>query len=397
MQFQVQKLVPKVDVRNENDQLDLFAGVHTPLDDPYNIFFRISDVENHSPQIYFYAYSLGKRKVVFWGIYDYDQNEFLVDSACRYNVNLLSQMISTWKTNAYQYYSHSVKDRASQRMLLNLHFDDVRKAETLLSTFKVYFLVKLLRQGKISPEKLGKNRTELMEELFEFSDRIFEVEYQTILDQIKREVYTRDVDKSFIPLFEALLTELEFSSDENLIRGVIEEGLSEQKLEASPFALTVFKYMMVNYFISMFAGIEEYRIAKFIVFSEEHSKEKGRFESVIKESFFYNWLLEMSRIFDSEDSRSFIVRYSMVFVEHAESRLNMEHVGVIGGPPVKNKSIREVAIFFTKFIELSKYSKLSVINNLEECPIPEDCDMNGDEICGLYDHGTKRTSKFDLT
>lgn len=396
MDFQVLKLVPKTDVQKETDQLDLFAGVRSGLDDPYNLFFRVSNIETESPQIYFYSYSLGKKKVVFWGIYDMDENNFLVDSACRYQPNNLKKMIDTWKSHAFEFYSAGVRDRVAPRAAREMAFENAKKEEGLFSEFKDHFMVNLVRGGHISIDTLPK--TDKIAELLGFSNRVFTAEYQAIIDEVQKHATSARLDKAFSPLFETLLEEVETRDDEKLIRDSLEKEFVTPGLKENAFAYKLYRHMMVNYFISLFAGMEEYRIAKYIVFSDENRKEKGRFEPHIKGSFFYEWLVEMSKAFRSDDNRTFIVNYARTFVTFMEERLNMTNIGVIGaGVKKQNKTIDQISNFFTKFVSLSKYSKISIVNELEECPTEDVCENSDDEKCGLYEHGKSRQSKFDFT
>ena len=60
MQFQVQERRNETEQR---DELDLYIGLRTGLDDPFNIFVRVADLEEDRSMIYFYAYSMGKRRL----------------------------------------------------------------------------------------------------------------------------------------------------------------------------------------------------------------------------------------------------------------------------------------------------------------------------------------------
>jgi hypothetical protein len=207
-----------------------------------------------------------------------------------------------------------------------------------------------------------------------------------------------DIYDDFLPFFDYLLAQIETSDNEKLVQKVIETGGDTKLFKKNEFAAKLYKYIMVNYFILLFAGMDEYRIAKYIVFSNDNRKENSRFESHIKGTFFYEWILELSKIFRSDDSRTFIVGYAKIFTNFIEPRLNRNDVGVIGGPTKpSNPTLERISNFFTEFLSLSPYSKISIVNDLQECPLKEMCDLDGEGMCGLYDHGQKRFSKFDLT
>ena len=100
MDFQIQSLIPKQDVsqklaKKENESLDLFVGIIAPLSSPFNLYFRVDDIIGRgdlSPLsinlVYFYGYSLGKDRIIMWGLYDETTNKFLIDNACKWKTQL---------------------------------------------------------------------------------------------------------------------------------------------------------------------------------------------------------------------------------------------------------------------------------------------------------------------
>ena len=115
MDFQVQRF-QAVDKKRVVDDLDIFVGLHSPLDSPYNIFLRLKDIETNNSNIYFYGYSMGKQRVIVWGVYDRSGNQFLIDNACKYNPNDLKTIIDTWSQHKYDFFFTAMRDRMSDRL-----------------------------------------------------------------------------------------------------------------------------------------------------------------------------------------------------------------------------------------------------------------------------------------
>ena len=105
---------------SERDQVDLYLGVRAPLADPFLFFVRMDDLTNpRGKYIYYFGYSMGKKKIVLWGVYDRRDDEFIIESRCRYHPSDLISISRNWKNNGFSYLSNSVLDRGRQKILDN--------------------------------------------------------------------------------------------------------------------------------------------------------------------------------------------------------------------------------------------------------------------------------------
>jgi hypothetical protein len=409
MQFQAQTLIKKPDVttvQRESDDLDLFVGVKISLNDPYNLFFRTSDISRQAQLIYFYAYSLGKKKIVMWGVYDRPTNEFLVDNSCLYHPNNLKSILDTWKTNAYDFISSSGKDNISSRMTKYGTFKDskVKLAQSLYGDFKQYFMAKLARDGFIP---VSTSNSSNAHELLKLDPEEFEITYDELLMKIRSVTPLKDRDDKFQPFFELFYNEIDDAAAERLLRYAFdgEDNGSMFNLQRNnPYAFNIAKYITVNYFIILFADFDDYRTCKLLVALMDTSNPskvnlmKEQLKSNVKGKFIYEWIIELIKVLRLSNGKEFMTKYSQKMVTLLENRINLTTVGVIGarGPP-PDLSLSRILEFFTEFLSLSKYSKISTVNDLKTCPLPDECDRNASELCGLYSHGVSMPSKYDLS
>lgn len=392
MQFQVQEMVSK-DLKKQDkgqreaDTLDLYVGLKTGLEDPFNMFLKLSDITSQKELIYFYAYSMGKKKVVLWGVYNVNTNEFLIDDACRYSPNDLKFMLNNWKEHDYSFYFSSVRNRITSRMDQELLFDNRKTILEIFNNFKNYFLVKLAREGLMNPNNLSLPLKKL------YSNDEFEFNYSKILTEVRKILNNKYKDINEY-VFEALFDEIENKQEETIIRNALQTGIDISRLNSS--LKNVVTHLSINIFICVFADMEEYRTAKYILYLNDN-KQGEKIRSMLKGQFLYEWIIELARILEISNIKSFMNKYALEMVKLVEKKINQSDVGVIGDSNrVKTPLVENIAYFFENFISQSPYSKISYTNDLPSCPNPELC-LDGENNCGVYSHGYKTTSKYDLT
>lgn len=351
MQFQVQE---RRDETKQRDELDLYVGLRTGLDDPFNIFVRVADLEENRSLLYFYAYSMGKKKVVVWGVFDRENNEFLIDDACQYTVNELKSIVDSFKDSKYQFFFSSVKDRISKRHEQNRLFSDRNYDLDLMNKLRTRFLQKLVKNGSLKGD---------VQEFYENG-------YRDILSKVASEamnaiVKTRDYDA----FTELLLKEIDNTEDENLVRKALDvKNVKYLNLNKYPTHLqNIIKFILVNVFILIFADMEEYRVAKYIISLKK--KENVKLSAYIKGGFLYEWIYELAKTLRIENIKDFMNEYSVALVKLMENKINLTDVGVIGNRNMKSYlGIQEMTQFFEEFISKSEYTKFSYTKDLPFCP-----------------------------
>jgi len=353
MQYQVQETRNE---QKEQDELDLYVGLHTGLDDPFNVFVKVSDLEENRPLIYFYAYSMGKKKVVIWGVFDRKNNEFLIDDSCKYNANDLKTMIDSWKENNYNFFFSSVRDRITPRMKQNNIFKDRKYELNLFEKFRNYFIQKLIQTGNYRGKQV---------------DDFNEDEYERILSVVANEAISAILEKKeYDKSIRLLVDELESLEDEKIVFEALDrKNIKNLNLNKySPYIRNVIKYILVNVFILVFLEMEEYRVAKYIDYLTKHPN-VSEIKNYLKGKFLYEWIYELAKVFRIENIKLFMKKYAEDILRLTENEINLTDVGVIGNRNIKSyKAIEDMVLFFEEFISKSKYSKITYTNSLPQCP-----------------------------
>jgi hypothetical protein len=353
LQVQVQE---KRDEQKEVDKLDLYVSLHTGLDDPFNVFVKLSDLEENRSSIYFYAYSLGKKKVVIWGIFERNNNEFLIDDSCQYRAVDLKSILDSWKDENYQFFFSSVRDRISSRMAQNDIFKDRKYELNLFDKFKKLFLGKLVKTGIIKGE------------IKDFDDG----EYEKILSTVAKEAISALIErrKEYEESVLLLVKELDDSEDEKIILEALDKkNIKYLNLYKYPSHIqNMIKYILVNVFILVFLEMEEYRVAKYIDYLGKN-KEDANIRNYVKGKFLYEWIYELAKALRIENIKPFMRTYAKDILRLTENQINLTDIGVIGNRNMKSfPAITDMALFFEEFISKSKYSKISYTNSLPLCP-----------------------------
>lgn len=122
----------KEKIKRKTD-IDLSIGLIEPLNFPYNFFIKLNDLldlynnDNSDRSIRFYIYSFGQKRIVLWGFYLVDTQEFVLEGGCRYSTMQLHKMLNAWKPNNFLSSGYSVKDRIQETMKRYLEPESVPK------------------------------------------------------------------------------------------------------------------------------------------------------------------------------------------------------------------------------------------------------------------------------
>lgn len=366
----------KLDLTQKSrDEYDIFAGISSPINSPYNLFLRLGDLKEESKNlIYFYAYSLGKQRAIIWGIYNEISNEFLIDSACQYDLEILNTAMVKWKENQYQIVSTETKDKFSTRISLYHMFDD-RKDEVVkvYNKFKLYYMYNAVLKRRlilddISEDLIKQGVIRLVDDFKINPDREFLDEFDDLILKIKG--YSSTILKKEEP---------------GAISIQFYEEMTKRLLENKSL-----NYIKLLLFVFTLMDVEEYRIAKYII------KETEPLKSYIDGSFIGLWLQDVSVTLSKElqsTPKDILVILSKKIIDIFEPKVNRMDI-TITLPENLLKKLETLSQRFLMFLEKSIYTKESYVRDLEICYSPVEC--KGDE-CGLYQHGSKMQSKHDMT
>mgnify|MGYP001056073222 CR=1 FL=1 len=136
----LQSLMVKENKNNEESKLNEYLGIIEEFRDPYHLFLKKDDLQEGEIFIHYILMHMGKKKIVFWGIYDVRSKVFLVENGCKYQLKNFSNFYDYWDSD-YLNVENTVKNRINKRIdpftskknLINNN-QDYRKIKAYLST-----------------------------------------------------------------------------------------------------------------------------------------------------------------------------------------------------------------------------------------------------------------------
>lgn len=217
--MQQQLLLPReaADTR----QMENYLGLVSYLTDPFNLFLRVADLENEDVDlVYFFVYSLGKKKIMLWGTYSKSEQDFHIEAACRYSVAQLMPIYKYWLSQDYSYVANAVVDRIGETLgkyggKSRMSKEEYQKKKTFLA-----FERKEISRAQI-PREVGANYPEeiydkLAFELIE-NEKLSSAEEQpleTKVFQLALQRYLRDIEKE-LQAHEASINRLDLKKEMN--------------------------------------------------------------------------------------------------------------------------------------------------------------------------------------
>lgn len=136
--------------RQAQDEENIGVGAVKPLDYPYNLFLNLEELLDPDRRfVYFFAYVLGKLRIVLWGAYDKERKEFHFDGSCRYRTDQLHSMVNTWRREGQTYVANVVRNRPAE--ILDVYLEGKRM------TYPEYLRLKFILayfDGEISYDEL---------------------------------------------------------------------------------------------------------------------------------------------------------------------------------------------------------------------------------------------------
>jgi hypothetical protein len=293
--------------QQRQDSLDLFVGLYSPLNDPFNVFLRVSDIESDQNLIYFYGYSIGKKKIVIWGVYDTTTQEFLIDDACQYHPNNLKGILESWKQNNFNFYFSEVRNRMGPRIEQYSIYEDRKSKIDLLKSFKQIYTQKLSQDGVIPGKYPGK-----------FNEN----KYNQIMSEVGKSGLKAAKKEKYQKVITVLLQELE--SEES--KRKIWDALSKNNFNPlTNYEMNVANHILVHLFLLVFYDIDDYRVAKYIkhISDQTHNNrdKKKNIKDYLKGMFMYEWIYNLAKVLRVYDTDKFVNKMADVILELTEDNL----------------------------------------------------------------------------
>lgn len=186
---------------HKQERLEEELNIVHPLNFPYNLFLNLSELLNPDAEyVYFFAYILGREKVVMWGVYSKAEKDFYIEGSCRYSPGQLYAMTKAWKEQGQTYVANTVRNRIEDRLAFYLNEPRLDYQEYL----KLKFLLGYL-EGKITLEVLERRYPHTLEEFLN-SVHPLSPHYELELHEKEEEL------KSKVEKYEETINRLDISS-----------------------------------------------------------------------------------------------------------------------------------------------------------------------------------------
>lgn len=108
------------------------SDIAIALKNPIILFLRITSDLEHDPYLYWYAYSIGHIRNIFWGYYETDNHKFSLAGMCHFNnPNAITHTVEYKKTLGFDVVSTATKNRVSKT--INKYLPEDMQLETTLN------------------------------------------------------------------------------------------------------------------------------------------------------------------------------------------------------------------------------------------------------------------------
>ena len=325
--------------QTERDALDQDIGVVGQITDPVNIFFSQNDLMNldMTDYIYFSVYTMGKNKLVLWGVYNLETHEFEFDAACRYTLSQIMPIFNTWKRNKYVYVGNTVVDRVRERLTSLLPEHNTFK---YIKSYDTYKLLKYLTTyfGTGAPVSVQTNPPEgmLSKIMGQFNPHSGAAPQtalqQNVLNSVKNKIRQHSPRKSKEELrreIEKVLTEDDFHNFEQMFDQWLQRvyGFEPEEIYYFGSGLTIF---------------------------DAYPQQLQRFVSEIQTE---------------------ISQYEQVI-----NRIDVDST--------VNELVSALTKRFYQFFISGPFNFASYVNSLPPCPNRDICTNGNNQLCDLYNYGT---------
>lgn len=137
-----------------------------PFESPIDLYIRFKDIRNINNYVYFIGYRMGKEKVTFWGVYQSDTGDVILEQGCRDIKFQLSAFIKQWKLNGFMHAGSNQKNRITGRISFLLGSG----SESMESVIRKLLAIAWMRNEITAEELLGNKDVKIDKDyLYDFS------------------------------------------------------------------------------------------------------------------------------------------------------------------------------------------------------------------------------------
>lgn len=384
----IQTLLPNPNVNiEEQDNLDIYVGVTTPISAPFNVFVRQDDLmDDDNNYVYFYAYSIGDRRIVLWGVYNKETNKFTIDEQCRWQDRFLTDALKEWAAHNYTFGYSTTSNKITRRMNLTGLSLTMEEAMSEYTSYKHVFLAALVDDNVVQPRDISEPGFEQFYKNLNPRIDIFD-----LLGLKKESIYDH---------MRMLYTSSRLSKDDLQLFNILADyGLNRE----DAFILT---------YSCVLGDLYNYRMAKYLMRTFELSdsdSNKSVLQNYVNGSYFGSFLNGIVLKYGLSDEDNFYLNFLPTYIQSMETAVNTSAIGVLGDRghnPAVGRRLKVVSDEFQEYIAKTKYSKLSYYRSLADCPSFSECQTDRefssnprvltDPLCGAYYHSPSDVPSSNL-
>ena len=190
----------------ENINMQNYVGLVSYLEDPFNLFLRLNELEDEEADlVYFFIYSIGKKKIMIWGTYSKSEDDFKIESACKYSLAQLMPIYRYWQQNNFRYVANIVVDRFTPK----IHEYVLGESLMSMDEYKRKKLFLAYETGEVDKsyldKELGKNYPEkVYDKLLLKLAEDGEIDLETEQDPFRTEVFQQALQQYLVDIEEEI-------------------------------------------------------------------------------------------------------------------------------------------------------------------------------------------------
>ena len=382
-----------LDIISERKKEKDYVQFTIPFDKPLDIYIRVDDIfENRF--VYFFGYTMGRDRVVIWGVYDSKNDKLVIESGCNDIKYQLLKLLKIWKQNGILHVGAEQRNLIDDRINFNLfygnekNFDNIQKSLLLIAWQRDLISTEdILKMTYFNPET-RKNEKFSFDDLKDFDDYISE---QSEREEKPRNEFLKYYEEKLVPLetFDASRNKSREQTIGKLMKP--EESKKKRVFFSNKKQNPAEKYLPFEFKYMSLIVWEQYKLLKANVARYLKKAKKYPFKEELYESF-----LEDVQRFSNEHPDEYVKFLWDIIIKDYERNLNFVSIdqGVLNEITEEEYERLELIIQSMKQGFNKQYSRIEEFKKIQCPPDRDSCLYNGmvdssRKECELYFYGNQ--------
>lgn len=369
-----EQLIQATILDKQTGETDIYYGIINPINDPFNLFIKLEQLlDDNLRYVYLFAYSMGKKNMIIWGLYDKWSDKFHIEDQCRWtmdydiifdrNYGMLDYM-NVWKQNKYRFVGDLKNNQIKTTFAKYTHVTvgDIDSYDKYIMMRKLVIDINLLTYDE------WRYISNIIALKYDVCDPEAELEPLNRCDTIEKQVEFNDALNRYITI---VTEDLRKYTDDNNIYLVNNDT---EYIEAKRYL----RYL-------------QQQLGKFDDIDIIREFDKSRYNEIIKEIRDSNIYILLNGDISSEN---------IIKLEHDTNHYgdDINKLNVSNSLMDIQEVIQPLLVNFNKFLSSSKFNTETFYKTLDYCPKPsycrcasinsKDCDeIIPDKECTAFYHG----------